>query len=173
MTRLDKRTLPVDERFSSGNLGVSPNIDERQLSHRTGLNGEVEMMGPIGDGSELVEKIHRLEEELRGITLRLDKSERGNRRMRLAGAGVFIATILLFAGGAALLGDRVARLDVVGPNNDIRASISVDPNSGSAGLEILGLNGRRVIFLGTSQDGIPNLAIFDPTGQRIVREVAP
>ena len=49
----------------------------------------------------------------------------------------------------------------------------MDPNNGSAGLEVLGVNGQRALFLGTSKDGLPNLALYDPTGQRIVREVAP
>ena len=91
----------------------------------------------------------------------------------MAGAGLLVATVLLSAGGAALLQQGVPRLDVIGPNNDVRVSIRVDPTNGSAGLEVLGVDGRRALFLGTSKDGLPNLALYDPTGQRIVREVAP
>jgi len=138
------------------------------------LTREIGMIGQDGDLPGLVGQIDRLEEEIQRLALRLDTSERDHRRrMREAKTGLFLATILLFAGGAALLVERVTRLDVIGPNNDVRVSMSVDPNTGSAGLEIFGVNGRRVIFLGTSRDGLPNLAIYDPTGQRIVREVAP
>ena len=87
--------------------------------------------------------------------------------------GAFLLMVLLSAGGAALLQQGVPRLDVVGPNNDVRVSIRVNPNNGSAGLEVLGVNGQRAIFLGTSKDGLPNLALYDPTGQRIVRELTP
>ncbi len=105
---------------------------------------------------------------------RLDASERGHRRLiRLSATGALLLMVLMIAGGAAFLQQGASRVDVFGPNNDVRVSIKVDPNNGSAGLEVLGLNGRRVIFLGTSQAGLPNLAIYDPTGQRIVREVAP
>jgi hypothetical protein len=131
------------------------------------------MMGQTGDVSEMVGKIQRLEEELRDVTLRLDKSERGNHRMRLAGSGVLIAAVLLIAGGAAQLSNRVARLEVVGPNNDVRVAISVNPDNGSAGMEVFGTNGRRVIFLGTSSTGTPNLSIYDPSGQNVIRSVAP
>jgi hypothetical protein len=131
------------------------------------------MTGQIGDVSEMVGKIQRLEEELRGVTLRLGESERGNQRMRLAGAGVLIAAVLLIAGGAAQLSTRVARLEVVGPNNDVRVAISVNPDNGSAGLEVFGTDGRRVVFLGTSATGTPNLSIYDPSGQNVIRSVAP
>src|SRR3954466_1328222 len=133
------------------------------------------MTGQIGDVSEMVGKIQRLEEELRGVTLRLDQSERGNRRMRLAGAGagVLAAAILLIAGGAAQVSNRVARLDVVGPNNDVRVSISVNPETGSTGMEVFAVDGRRVVFLGTSANGTPNLSIYDPTGQNVIRSVTP
>jgi hypothetical protein len=152
---------------------ISP--EERPTGFVSGQarRGEVEMTGQSGDGAEWAERITRLEEELRGVTLRLDNSERAHRRVRKAGAGVLIATVLLLAGGAAQLANRVARLDVVGPNNDVRASISVNPDNGSAGLEVFGMNGRRVIFLGTSRDGTPNLAIYDPSGQAIIRNVLP
>jgi hypothetical protein len=131
------------------------------------------MMGQIGDVSEMTEKIQRLEEILQRVTLRLDQSERGNRRMRLAAAGVLIAAVLLIAAGAAQLSSRVARLDVVGPNNDVRVSISVNPDNGSAGMEVFGTDGRRVVFLGTSANGTPNLSIYDPSGERVIRSVAP
>ena len=132
------------------------------------------MIGQDGDVTGLAGQVDRLESEIRKLTLRLDESERGHRRrMRVAGAGLLVATVLLSAGGAALLQQGVPRLDVIGPNNDLRVSIRVDPNNGSAGLEVLGVNGQRAIFLGTSKDGLPNLALYDPTGQRIVREVAP
>jgi len=114
-----------------------------------------------------------LEEDLRRVTRRLDDSERARRRARKAGAGVLIASALLLVGGAAQLANRVARLDVVGPNDDVRASISVNPENGSAGLEVFGINGRRVVFLGTSANGTPNLAIYDPSGQAIVRSLTP
>jgi hypothetical protein len=131
------------------------------------------MVGPIGDVSGLVEKVDRLEEELRILTLRADESARRHRRgLRAAGLGAFVAAVLLCGGGAALV-QQFNQVNVVGPNNDVRVSMKVDPITGSAGLEILGVNGRRVIFLGTSQEGLPNLAIFDATGQRIVREIAP
>jgi len=132
------------------------------------------MIGQDGDVAGLAGQVDRLEAEVRRLTLRLDESERGHRRLlRLSGTGLLLAIVLLFAGGAALLQQGTPRLDVIGPNNDIRVSIRVDPNNGSAGLEVLGVNGRRVIFLGTSQAGLPNLAFYDPTGQRIIREVAP
>ncbi len=89
------------------------------------------------------------------------------------GTGAFAATVLLLAGGAVLIGQQVNRLDVLGPNNDVRLAMSVDPISGSAGLEIFGVNGRKVIFLGTSREGLPNLSMYDPTGRVIIREVAP
>src|SRR5438270_10120236 len=111
------------------------------------------------DAPGLAGQVDRLEVEIRGLTLRLAESERRHRRLlRLGGTGAFLATVLLMAGGAALLQQGTPRLDVIGPNNDIRVSIRVDPNNGSAGLEVLGVNGRRVIFLGTSQAGLPNLA---------------
>ena len=77
-------------------------------------------MGPVGDMSDLLEKIDRLEQELRGMGRRLDRSERSGRRMaRLAGIGAFLAAALLVAGGAALV-QQFNRVDVIGPNNDIR-----------------------------------------------------
>jgi hypothetical protein len=57
------------------------------------------MTGQSGDGAEWAERITRLEEELRGVTLRLDNSERAHLRVRKARAGVLIATVLLLAGG--------------------------------------------------------------------------
>ncbi len=131
------------------------------------------MTGRSGIGVDWVERIGRLEEELRGVTHRLEESERAHRRMRRAGAGGLIAAVLLLAGGAAQFAGRVPRLDVVGPNNDVRAAISVNPEYGSAGLAGFGVNGRRVVFLGTSEDGTPNLAIYDPSGQAIIRNVLP
>jgi len=132
------------------------------------------MIGQDGEGTGLAGQVERLEAEIRRLTLRLDESERARRRRwRLCGTGAFLASILAIGGGAALLQTGVPRLDVIGPNDDIRVSIRVDPNNGSAGLEILGVNGRRAIFLGTSKDGLPNLALYDPSGQRIVRELAP
>jgi hypothetical protein len=132
------------------------------------------MIGQDGEVAGLAGQVDRLEAELRKLTLRLDESERGHRRLlRLSGTGAFLLTVLLFAGGAALLQQGVPRLDVVGPNNDVRVSIRVDPNNGSAGLEVLGVDGRRALFLGTSKDGVPNLALYDPTGQRILRELTP
>src|SRR3954469_4647227 len=94
----------------------------------------------IGGETDLAGTLVRLEEQLQDVTRRLDRSERDNRRMRRVGAGVLIAAALLIAGGAAQLANRVPRLDVVGPNNDVRVSISVNPENGSAGLEVFGLN---------------------------------
>jgi hypothetical protein len=132
------------------------------------------MIGQDGDVTGLAGQVDRLEAEVRRLALRLDESERGHRRLlRVAGTGLLLATVLLSAGGAALLQQGTPRLDVVGPNNDVRISIRVDPNNGSAGLEVLGVNGQRAIFLGTSKDGVPNLALYDPTGQRILRELTP
>ena len=132
------------------------------------------MIGQDGDVTGLAGQVDRLESEIRRLARRLDESERGHRRrLRLSGAGLSVATVLLSAGSAALLQQGVPRLDVVGPNNDLRVSIRVNPINGSAGLEVLGVNGQRAIFLGTSKDGLPNLALYDPTGQRIVREVTP
>jgi hypothetical protein len=132
------------------------------------------MIRQDGEVAGLEGQVDRLEAEVRRLTLRLDESERGHRRLfRLSGTGAFLFTVLLFAGGAALLQQGTPRLDVVGPNNDVRVSIRVDPNNGSAGLEVLGVNGQRAIFLGTSKDGLPNLALYDPTGQRVVRELTP
>lgn len=131
------------------------------------------MTGRSVDEAGWVGRIDRLEEELRGVTRRLEESERAHRRLRRSGAGALIASVVLIAGGAAQLVGRVPRLDVVGPNNDVRASISVNPENGSAGLEVFGMNGRRVVFLGTSEAGTPNLAIYDPSGQVIVRNLLP
>jgi len=131
------------------------------------------MNGPTVDVSALLDRIHRLEEDLARVNLRLDRSELARPCLsRLAGAGAFLTAVLLFVGGAAFA-QRFDRLDVVGPNNDVRLSMGVDPVSGSAGLEIFGLNGRKMIFLGTSREGLPNLAMYDPTGERIVREITP
>src|SRR5436305_15050233 len=122
------------------------------------------MIGQDGEVPGLAGQVERLEAEIRRLTLRLDESERVHRRRsRLFGTGAFLAAILLFGGGAALLQRAYPRLDVVGPNDDIRVSIRVDPNNGSAGLEVLGVNGRRAIFLGTSKDGLPNLALYAPS----------
>ncbi len=130
-------------------------------------------MGQIGDASHLAEKVDRLEESLRHMTLRLERAEQhGRRRARLAATAAFGAAMLMFAGGALFV-QQVTRLDVIGPNNDVRLAMSVDPITGSAGLEIFGVNGRKMIFLGTSRDGLPNLSMYDPSGLRIIREVAP
>jgi hypothetical protein len=137
------------------------------------VSGEAVMTGYIGDRSDLTGKVARLEEELRSLALRLDRSERGLRRMRRVGAGSFAAVVLMLVGGAAQLGTRTPRLDVVGPNDDVRVSISVNQASGSAGLEVFGLNGRRVLFLGTSAEGVPNMALYDAAGQGIVRTFTP
>jgi len=131
------------------------------------------MTGHIEDPSILEGKVVLLEEELRSLALRLDRSERGYRRLRRAGAGVLATAVLLLAGGAAQHVGLVPRLDVIGPANEVRVSISVNEETGSAGLEIFGLNGRRVAFLGTSHDGIPNLALYDPAGVAIVRSFTP
>ncbi len=131
------------------------------------------MTGHIEGQSELAGKVIRLEEELRSLAHRLDEAERGSRRWRRAGAGVLAMAALLVAGGAAHLGGLVPRLDVVGPNNDVRVSIGVNPATGSAGVEIIGLNGRKVAFLGTSDEGIPNLALYDPAGVAVVRSFRP
>jgi len=64
-------------------------------------------------------------------------------------------------------------VDVVGPNNDVRVSMAVDPTGGSAGLEIFGPNGRKLSFPGTSREGLPDLVFYGPTGGRIVREFGP
>ena len=131
------------------------------------------MTGRVEHDAGWAERIARLEDELHDLTRRLEDSERARRRSRRAGAGVLAVAALLIAGGAAQFANRVPRLEVVGPNNDVRASISVDPVNGSAGLEVFGLNGRRVIFLGTSAEGTPNLAIYDPSGQAIIRNILP
>jgi len=132
------------------------------------------MIGREGEVVGLTGQVDRLEAEIRRLAMRLDEPGRRPPRLgRLSGTGFFLAAILAVSGGAALLQQATPRLDVIGPNNDVRVSIKVDPNNGSAGLEILGVNGRRLIFLGTSQTGLPNLAFYDPTGQRIVREVGP
>jgi hypothetical protein len=132
------------------------------------------MTGHIGNPSDLAGKVIRLEEELRSLALRLDKSERRHRRLRRVSAGgLATAAVLLLAGSAAQFGGLVPRLDVIGPANQVRVSISVNEETGSAGLEIFGLNGRRVAFLGTSHEGIPNLALYDPAGVAIVRSFTP
>ena len=84
-----------------------------------------------------------------------------------------MAVLLMVAGGAALHGGLVPRLDVLGPANEVRVSISVNEETGSAGLEVFGLNGRRVAFLGTSHEGVPNLALYDPAGVAVVRSITP
>ena len=131
------------------------------------------MTGHIENSSDLAGRVVQLEEELRRLTLRLDRSDRGYRRLRRAGAVVMAAAVLLLAGGAAQLGGLVPRLDVVGPTNQVRISLSVNEETGSAGLEIFGVNGRRVAFLGTSHTGIPNLALYDPEGLAVVRSFTP
>ncbi|WP_435007925.1 hypothetical protein P12x_005189 [Tundrisphaera lichenicola] len=131
------------------------------------------MIDPTVGVSEIQLRVDQLQTLLRDVSDRLDRSERRHRRrFRLAVVGGCSAALLLMAGGAAYV-QQFTRLDVIGPSNDIRVSTTVDPVSGSAGIEILSVEGRRVIFLGTTRDGLPNLSMYDPTGQKIVREVAP
>lgn len=131
------------------------------------------MTGHIENPSDLAGHVIRLEEQLRSLAHRLDQAERGNRRWRRAGVAALATVSLLVAGGAAHLGGLVPRLDVVGPSNDVRVSIAVNQATGSAGVEIFGLNGRKVAFLGTSDEGIPNLALYDPAGVAVVRSFRP
>jgi hypothetical protein len=125
------------------------------------------------DSTDLAQVVQRLEEGLGEMRVRLDRSERAHRRLRRIGLAATVILISTFLAGAALIGDQVTRLVVVGPNNDPRINLEVNPATGSAGIEILGTNGRRVLFLGTSANGTPNLAIYDALGVQIVREVAP
>ncbi len=127
----------------------------------------------LNETKSLDHQLMQLRTELHEVTGRLARAEQTLRQNRRRWVGALVTAILLIVGGAAQLANRFPRLEVVGPNNDVRVAVSVNPDNGSAGLEVFGLNGRRVAFLGTSAEGTPNLALYDPAGQAIVRSFTP
>jgi hypothetical protein len=99
------------------------------------------------------------------VEVRLDRLEKENQRLKLAGLGLAIGLVGIFAGGAAfqdIPAEFTARkLVIVGPDNDPRVVLDVF-NDGGAGVSILRPdNGGRAVALGFNKDRGGSLRLWD------------
>jgi hypothetical protein len=80
------------------------------------------------------DRIGNLDREVRALGLRLEASLRRARRITLIAA--FSIGVLVFVGGAALVDGQFTRLLVLGPNNDVRVDMNVNPIDSGAGINL-------------------------------------
>jgi hypothetical protein len=122
--------------------------------------------------SDVSDRIGELEREVCALRLGLDASRR--RVRRIASVVACSLALMVFAGGASLMRDAfVGRVDVLGPNNDLRASINVNPEDSGVSINLLDVKGVRRLLIGVDPKGNPEIVFFDPTGQKEAKAIRP
>ena len=119
------------------------------------------------------DRIGNLDREVRALGLRLLEASSSCRARRITLIAAFSIGVLVFVGGAALVDGQFTRLLVLGPNNDVRVDMNVNPIDSGAGINLFNANGRRVLLIGVNPKGTPEIVFFDPTGQNEVKAMRP
>lgn len=119
--------------------------------------------------SELSERARLLEDQVRELGARLEESRHRARRGFLA---LLCSTALVVVAGGAYAVDRIKRLEITGPRDDLRVAIGVNEANSSAGLEVYGTEGGRRLFVGVSPNGTPVIEFFNAEG-RSLRAITP
>jgi hypothetical protein len=116
-----------------------------------------------------LDRIGELERQVQTLGLRLEASLRHARRFRLIAA--FSIVVLVFVSGAALVESQFTRLQILGPNNDVRVDMNVNPIDSGTSINLLNTQGVRVLLIGVDPKGSPEIVFFDETGRRAVKAV--
>jgi hypothetical protein len=107
-----------------------------------------------------------MSEGLQAVVARLEKVERQNRRMRLAGLA-----ILLFAGTGLLMGQAAPSHKTIDARELILRDDGGTPRiklfvtDHGPMLSMIRANGKPQVGLGLGENGIANLSLFDKKGQ--------
>src|SRR4051794_31875049 len=100
---------------------------------------------------DAVDKIGELEREVQALSMRLEAASRLVRRV--AAVATCSLAVVVFAGGAALVAEQFSRVEVLGPKNDVRVRIDVNPQNSGAGIGLLDVNGVLRLGIGVNPQG--------------------
>lgn len=118
-----------------------------------------------------VDRIGELELEVRALNARLEVSLRRTRRIAILAVCAIVVPVV--AGGASFVRDQFTRMEILGPNNDVRIAMNVNAKDSSAGIALNNAEGKRVLLLGVDPQGTPEIVFFDPTGTKIAKAIQP